>query len=85
MESAAHWCVARRSDGDGADGKGGVPSRRRRKIWILFGKPTSTDRKLLPDQPPMEVWTYANNVKKRFTFVDEEKNGVYRLTKVEDL
>ncbi len=55
------------------------------KIWILFGKPTSTDRKLLPDQPPMEVWTYANNVKKRFTFVDEEKNGVYRLTKVEDL
>ncbi len=55
------------------------------KIWILFGKPTSTDRKLLPDQPPMEVWTYANNVKKRFTFVDEEKNGVYRLTKVENL
>jgi GWxTD domain-containing protein len=55
------------------------------KIYILFGKPTHTDRQLLPDQLPQEIWTYSNNVKKRFTFVDDEKSGAFRLITVDEL
>lgn len=57
----------------------------RGKIYILFGKPTSIDRSLLPDGPAQETWTYTNNVRKKFTFVDADKNGAYHLTDVSEL
>lgn len=57
----------------------------RGKIYILYGAPTSIDRALLPDGPAQEIWTYLNNVKKRFVFVDNDKAGNYRLASVEDL
>jgi GWxTD domain-containing protein len=57
----------------------------RGKIFILYGKPTSVDRRLLPDGPAEEVWTYRNNVGKQFIFHDDEKNGTYRLAQVLDL
>ncbi|HZV12207.1 MAG TPA: GWxTD domain-containing protein [Candidatus Kapabacteria bacterium] len=57
----------------------------RGKVFILYGKPTSVDRRLLPDGPAEEIWTYRNNVDKQFIFHDDEKNGNYRLAQVVDL
>ena len=57
----------------------------RGKIFILYGKPTGIDRRLLPDGPAEEVWTYHNNIGKQFIFHDEDKNGTYRLAQVLDL
>ena len=56
----------------------------RGKIYILYGEPTRTERKLLPRTPPTEVWTFEN-VKKRFVFVDENRDGTYKLSHTESL
>lgn len=50
----------------------------RGKIYILFGKPTSTERSLYPNSTPKEVWKYEN-LKKTFVFEDPSKQGNYKL------
>lgn len=50
----------------------------RGKIYILYGKPTSTERSLYPNSTPKEVWKYEN-LKKTFVFEDQSKQGNYRL------
>ncbi len=51
----------------------------RGKIFILYGKPTSTERILHPGSIPKEVWKYAS-LKKTFVFEDPSKQGNYKLT-----
>lgn len=50
----------------------------RGKIFILFGPATRTDRALNPAGANVETWIY-DGIKKRFVFVDENKNGNYTL------
>ncbi len=50
----------------------------RGKIYVLYGPPTSTDRTLDPAAGFQEIWTYAH-LKKKFTFVDQNKSGNYVL------
>lgn len=50
----------------------------RGKIYILYGKPTSTERVLSPNSTPKEIWTYEN-LKKTFVFEDPSKQGNYKL------
>ncbi|MBI2427735.1 MAG: GWxTD domain-containing protein [Ignavibacteriales bacterium] len=50
----------------------------RGKIYILYGKPTSTERSLYPNSTPKEVWKYEN-LKKTFVFEDQSKQGNYKL------
>jgi GWxTD domain-containing protein len=56
----------------------------RGKTYILYGKPSNVERKFSPTAPPREVWTY-DNVKRRFIFVDESRNGNYKLVATEHL
>ncbi len=51
----------------------------RGKIYILFGKPSSTERLLSPTGAPREIWKYVT-LKKVFTFEDPGKQGNYKLT-----
>lgn len=55
----------------------------RGRIFILFGSPTSTERKLNPKSDPIEIWTYAK-LHKRFIFRDLQQSGIYTLTTVEE-
>lgn len=55
----------------------------RGKIYILFGQPTSIDRAFLLGEQPYEVWTYTNNVKRRFRFAIESSD--YKLIEVNNL
>jgi GWxTD domain-containing protein len=50
----------------------------RGKIYILYGKPTSTERTLYPNSTPKEIWKYEN-LKKIFVFEDPSKQGNYKL------
>lgn len=50
----------------------------RGKIYILYGKPTSTERSLYPNSTPKEVWKYES-LKKTFVFEDQSKQGNYKL------
>lgn len=50
----------------------------RGKIYILYGKPTSTERILEPGSSPKEIWKYES-LKKTFIFEDRSKQGNYRL------
>lgn len=50
----------------------------RGRIYILYGKPTSTERSLYPNSTPKEVWKYEN-LKKTFVFEDQSKQGNYKL------
>jgi GWxTD domain-containing protein len=50
----------------------------RGRIYILFGKPTSTERTLSPGGSPKEIWKY-NSINKIFTFEDPSKQGNYKL------
>jgi len=50
----------------------------RGRIYILYGPPTSTDRTLDPNEGFQEIWVYER-LKKRFTFVDQNKSGNYVL------
>lgn len=56
----------------------------RGKIFILYGEPTNVERKLPPGQAPAEIWTYEQ-IKKRFTFTDRDRNGLYKLLSTETL
>ncbi|MDD8019024.1 MAG: GWxTD domain-containing protein [Bacteroidota bacterium] len=51
----------------------------RGKIFILYGKPTSTERILHPGGIPKEIWKYAS-LNKTFIFEDSSKQGNYKLT-----
>jgi GWxTD domain-containing protein len=50
----------------------------RGRIYILFGKPSSTERTLNPGGVPREIWKY-NSLNKFFTFEDPSKQGNYKL------
>ncbi|MBP1691560.1 MAG: hypothetical protein H6Q32_912 [Bacteroidetes bacterium] len=50
----------------------------RGKIYILYGAASRTERALNPAGAHMETWIYER-LKKRFIFVDEDRNGTYSL------
>jgi GWxTD domain-containing protein len=50
----------------------------RGRIFILYGPPTRTERSLQPKGGHREIWFYDRS-KRRFTFVDEQRNGTYIL------
>ncbi len=50
----------------------------RGRIYILYGKPTSTERTLNTSGAPKEIWTYTS-INKIFTFEDPSKQGNYKL------
>jgi GWxTD domain-containing protein len=50
----------------------------RGRIYVLYGPPTTTDRTLDPVTGFQEVWTYSH-LKKKFTFIDQNKSGNYVL------
>ena len=56
----------------------------RGRILILFGPPTRVDRSLRSGSGPMETWTY-DRLRKRFTFSDPDRTGVYVLIRTEEL
>ena len=57
----------------------------RGKIYILFGPPTNIQRSFLLGEQPVEIWTYTNNVKKVFRFVDPSSKGEYKLVDIKPL
>jgi GWxTD domain-containing protein len=57
----------------------------RGKIYILYGPPTKTERRLLPGEAPTEVWTYTNNVQREFSFTDPSAKGDYKLVAMKNL
>jgi GWxTD domain-containing protein len=56
----------------------------RGRILILFGPPSRSDRSLRSGSGPMETWTY-DRLKKRFTFSDPDRSGVFVLIRSEEL
>jgi GWxTD domain-containing protein len=68
-----HFGTLRQPDGFRSD---------RGRIYILHGKPTSTERDLDPQAGFREIWTYRH-LGKRFVFVDPGKTGNYVLTATE--
>jgi GWxTD domain-containing protein len=50
----------------------------RGKIFILYGRPTTTDRQLRPGTVPKETW-YYDTLKKTFIFEDPRRQGEYTL------
>jgi GWxTD domain-containing protein len=55
----------------------------RGKIFVLYGEPTSIERKLDPSGY-REIWLYEK-IGKRFIFVDESRTGDYRLSSSQTL
>jgi GWxTD domain-containing protein len=64
-----------RPDGSDAD---------RGKTYILYGNPDDIIRRLDPKEAPREIWIY-NKLNKKFTFVDESRQGNYTLLSTESL
>ncbi len=56
----------------------------RGKQYILFGKPDNIERKLIPNEAPLEIWTYQK-LNKKYIFVDNSRQGNYILSSVENL
>lgn len=56
----------------------------RGKAYILYGPPTSIERKLLPAGSPQEIWIYAN-LQKKLIFTDPSRSGDYKLHSAETL
>ena len=50
----------------------------RGKAYILYGPPTSIQRDLKPNSVPQEIWEY-DHLHKKLTFIDESKQGNYKL------
>lgn len=50
----------------------------RGKIYILYGPPTTTSKKMTTSDRPVEVWSYANRVGKTFTFETNDR-GIVEL------
>ena len=57
----------------------------RGKIYILYGPPTNIERTFLLGEQPVEIWTYANNVKKIVKFRDNGGHGEYKLVEVKSM
>ncbi len=51
----------------------------RGRIHILYGPSEKTERVLLTNDAPTEIWYYPS-IKKKFVFSDSFRNGMYRLT-----
>ncbi len=56
----------------------------RGKAYILYGPPTTMERKLPPAAPPQEIWIYTN-LQKRLIFSDPSRSGDSRLLTAEKL
>ncbi len=56
----------------------------RGKIYIIYGPPTNIYRELTPGQAPQETWEYRH-LNQKFIFVDQTRQGNYRLIIREDL
>ena len=56
----------------------------RGRIYVLYGPPQKSDRRLQPNSAPTEIWTYEN-LHRRFIFIDASKNGNYVLSQSENL
>jgi GWxTD domain-containing protein len=54
----------------------------RGRIFILYGKPTATERILNPGGVPKELWKYVS-LKKTFVFEDPSKQGNYKLAETQ--
>ncbi|HVZ39536.1 MAG TPA: GWxTD domain-containing protein [Candidatus Kapabacteria bacterium] len=57
----------------------------RGKIYLLYGPPAEVTRDMQPNTAPREVWIYRQGVRRRFVFVDDGRNGDYRLVEYNDL
>ncbi len=56
----------------------------RGKVYIIYGPPTEKTRDLSPGQPPQEIWEYRH-LNQKFIFVDQSRQGNYRLITREEL
>lgn len=56
----------------------------RGRVYVLYGQPSTMERIFSPAVPPREIWTYET-LKRRFIFVDEARNGNYKLAATENL
>jgi GWxTD domain-containing protein len=56
----------------------------RGKVYILYGAPSDTQRLLSAGQPPQEVWIYTH-LHQKFIFIDQGRQGNYRLVSREDI
>jgi GWxTD domain-containing protein len=55
----------------------------RGKVHILYGPPDRADlRHFNPGAAPFEIWFY-NGIGRRFTFIDNEKIGIFKLSSVD--
>lgn len=70
----AYYAFSTIQEQDGAHSERG-------KIYVLFGPPTSINKKLDPNNQPQEIWTYSNSVAKTFTFGIDDR-GIYKLKEV---
>jgi GWxTD domain-containing protein len=50
----------------------------RGRVYLLYGAPDRSDRRLEPDQPTEETWSY-DDLRLSFRFVDRDRNGNLRL------
>lgn len=53
----------------------------RGKIYIIYGPPSKIDRTFTSDGRSVEIWTYNSLRNIKFTFIDENKNGIFVLQK----
>lgn len=51
----------------------------RGKIFIIYGPPATIERNFLKDGRSVEVWIYNTKRNLKFTFLDENKNGNFKL------
>lgn len=56
----------------------------RGKVYILYGPPTNRHRELFSEQAPQETWEYIH-LNQRFIFIDQTRQGNYRLVSREEL
>lgn len=56
----------------------------RGKVYIIYGPPTRKDRELIPGQAPQETWVY-DHLNQKFIFVDQSRQGNYRLITREEI
>jgi GWxTD domain-containing protein len=56
----------------------------RGRVYIIYGSPSNTQRLLSAGQPPQEIWIYTH-LHQKFIFVDQGRQGNYRLVSREDI
>ncbi|MGA9117245.1 MAG: GWxTD domain-containing protein [Bacteroidota bacterium] len=55
----------------------------RARVYVLHGPPSRVERNLLPSSGYRETWTY-DNLQRRFTFGEGDRQGEYELLGTED-